>query len=458
MHIQIGQAAKILTAGMLIFSAGCSSRVASSEPSPGRSVPGMHADSTPYLTGPRTDRGHRDVVINASANRQYELAQSNGFTRQVGTNEPGTLASMSLFGVIPGGAATDRPDTAENLRQISFAAEGADTDPSIDHQTGRIYFASTAHRTNPDLYFKSPDGRAVTQLTNHPASDIMPAVSPDGKRLAFASDRSGSWDLYVMSTAGGQAVQITSDSTHELHPTWSPDGRSIAYCKLGEVSGRWEIWITDAEQSGVQRFLTVGLFPDWHPASNRIVFQRSRDRGDRLFSIWTLDYHRGEATNLTEIASSPEAALINPKWSPDGEYVAFSSVPNPSSEEIIASNQKPRNADIWIMNVRGGGLANLTGGRFANLMPAWGPGNSVFFVSNRGGTDNIWSANSETAMIAAGFVPAEPVRAEGDLSHPMADPHPSRAAARPGATPAPAQTEPDAPPEMANVPIDDPQH
>lgn len=391
---------------------------------------------------------------------------------------------MALFGIVEGAAPANGDDPTENLRQVSFAAEGADTDPSVSSDGSRVFFASTAHRTTPDIYVKSIDGRALTQLTNDPASDIMPAVSPDGTRLAFASDRSGSWDVYVMSATGGQAVQITSDSTHELHPTWSPDGRTLAFCKLGEVSGRWEVWTTDAEQAGVQRFLTLGLFPDWHPTAGRILFQRSRDRGDRLFSVWTFDYVRGEATNFTEIATSLSQALINPKWSPDGEYVAFAGVPNPGETMLDSS---PDSADIWIMNVRGGGLSNLTGGRFANLMPTWGPNQSIFFVSNRGGRDNLWSVNPETAMAAAlnrGGRPAMgaapmPAAPKSAMQHaespapsadamppkaPMPTPNkmtksaPQRAAAPTSATSAPAQMEPDAAPEMANVPNDDQDH
>ncbi|MBL8745329.1 MAG: PD40 domain-containing protein, partial [Phycisphaerae bacterium] len=236
-----------------------------------------------------------------------------------------------------------------------------------------------------------------------------------------------------------------------------------------------EIWITDAEQAGVQKFLTLGLFPDWHPSSNRILFQRSRDRGDRLFSVWTLDYTRGEATNLTEIATSPTQALINPKWSPDGEYVAFAGVSNPGFSMLDAP---PESADIWIMNVKGGGLSNLTGGRFTNLMPAWGPNHSIYFVSNRGGQDNLWSVNPETAMAAAlnrggrpviGAAANHPMQGENATTpnHPspshaaapaqnkMIKASPPRAAAATSATSAPAQMEPDPAPEMANVPIDD---
>ncbi|MDX2114417.1 MAG: DPP IV N-terminal domain-containing protein [Planctomycetota bacterium] len=374
-------------------------------------------------------------------------------------------SGVGLFGEVTPGAAAPADDPAENLRQFSFATEGADFDPALAPDGSMLYFASTAHRASPDIYVKSVDGRSVTQLTNDPASDIMPAVSPDGSRIAFASNRGGSWDLWIMNATGGQAVQVTSDSTHELRPSWSSDGKMLAFCRLGEVSNRWEIWVTDAAQAGVQKFLTFGLFPSWHPTENRIVFQRGRDRGERLFSIWTLDYNRGEATRLTELVSSPTAALINPQWSPDGQLVAFTSVPNPGA---TPSDQLPASADVWIVNAAGGGQANLTGGRFANLSPTWGPNNSLYFVSDRGGRQHVWGTSPHQAVVAfkgGGPAPTQHARtnqAPAAPDHHSAPTNPHAASAQghhSGADPAhqPAEPNQDTPPELANVPIDD-QH
>lgn len=428
-----------LCACAVVLASGCAERMASSaQPAP---------DSTPYLTGPRARADAATPPMEPVAAAPAEAPPTPGH------------APIALFGYIAGEAGASDHDPSENLRQVSFAEEGGDTDPAVAPDGARIYYASTAHRATPDIYVKSVAGRAVTQLTNDAASDIMPAVSPDGSRVAFASDRSGSWDIYVMNATGGRAVQVTSDATHELHPTWSPDGRTLAFCRLGEVSGRWEIWITDAENAGVQKFLTLGLFPDWHPSASRILFQRSRDRGDRLFSVWTLDYAGGEATNLTEIATAPDAALINPKWSPDGDYVAFASVPNPG-EGLLDS--RPESADIWIMNVKGGGLANLTGGRFTNLMPTWGADRNLYFVSDRDGRDNLWAVNPQSAVAAA--LKGSNPNLLGAGSQPPAAPAAAtptvqamtpKAPARVSAKPAPAQTEPDPPAEIANVPIDD---
>jgi len=358
-------------------------------------------------------------------------------------------------------------DGSENLRQVSFASEGSDFDPVLTRDGRRVFFSSTAHHTRPDIFVKSIDGRALTQLTTDPNSDVMPSVSPDGTRVAFASNRSGSWDIYVMSSSGGQAVQLTGDESDELRPTWSPDGKHIAFCRMGAASGRWEIWVTEADNPGVRRFLTFGLFPDWHPTTNKIAFQRSRDRGDRLFSVWTVDFVDGEAMAPTVVASSTTAAIVNPRWSPDGEYIAVATVPDPSESR---RGRRPESSDIWIVRADGGGRANLTNGRSLNLMPAWGPDNAVYFVSDRNGSDNIWGTNTTQAMVAAGSITSSIINAAGPVgAHPAplasggaGHGQPERPVAKPtlpswilnpGSTAAP---DADLPPEMANVPTDTP--
>lgn len=295
----------------------------------------------------------------------------------------------------------------ENLTQVSFSIEGADFDPCISPDGTQIVFASTQHRATADLYIKGVDSRVVSQLTNDPAHDVMPSVSPDGTRIAFASNRNGNWDLFVMPTSGGAAVHITTETSHELHPSWSPDGRYLTFCRLGEVSGKWEIWVTEVNNSGVAQFLTYGLFPTWCPVSgtgvasaDRILFQRSRQRGDRSFGIWTIDYKAGQANNPTEIVANASAACINPTWSPDGRWVAFATVPNPAqwSGETTA---RPTSAELWMVGNNGEGLVRLTSGKSVNLMPTWSSQNRLYFISDRGGVDNIWGTSMDAPILAA---------------------------------------------------------
>lgn len=294
-----------------------------------------------------------------------------------------------------------------SLSQVSFSVEGADFDPDVSPDGQFTVFASTQHSHTSDIFLKSVESRVVTQLTRDESHDVMPKFSPDGKRVAFASNRSGNWDLFVMSTSGGKAVQITTESSHELHPSWSPDGKSLAFCRLGEVSGKWELWVTDVQNTGVAHFLGYGLFPEWSPVAgaggdgaDRILFQMSKQRGDRAFSIWSIDYNNGTASNLTQVATSATAACINPAWSRDGRWISFATVPNPTQWSAM-EHTRPESANLWMIGADGNTQINLTEGAAVNLMPAWGPRNELFFISDRGGVDNIWSMNVSPAIAAA---------------------------------------------------------
>lgn len=319
-------------------------------------------------------------------------------------NQPSNGA-MNLYGELMASAydgkasgQTSRAGGA-NLSQISFATEGSDFDPVISSDGTSVVFASTQHRATADIYIKSLTGRTIKQLTNDPANDVMPAISPDGERLAYASNRSGNWDIFVMPTEGGRSIQITNAGADELHPSWSPEGDKLVFCRMGEVSGQWELWVADVFNSGSSTFIGFGMFPEWCPTpgtgdsgSDRILFQRSRERGDRAFGIWTLDYKDGQAGNSTELASLAEAACVNPTWSPDGQWIAYATVGNPA-EWARATNSRPGTGDLWMMDVNGGTRLKLTSAEALNLMPAWGQNNTLVFVSDRAGVDNLWSMN-----------------------------------------------------------------
>ena len=296
-----------------------------------------------------------------------------------------------------------------NVRQVTSSYAGSDFDPIVTPDGKYLIFASTQHRPTADLYIKSVTGSVVTRLTDDPAQDVMPAISPDGNYITFASDRSGTWDLYIMPFEGGKVVQLTSESANDLHPTWSPDGQQIAFCRLGQQSGRWEIWVKDVLADTGAQFIGFGLFPEWCPVpgtgiagADQILFQRSRERGDRAFSIWTLDFNPnpGTASRETEIATGPNQALINPSWSPDGKFVTFAAVPN-SESWSNGQAARPESSTIWMVSTKGTGKIKLTDGDTIDLMPVWGRNNDIFFVSNMDGQDHLWSMELSQAIRAA---------------------------------------------------------
>lgn len=320
------------------------------------------------------------------------------------------------LGVIPvtGGQQDSGRVSPFNVAQVTFVGEGSAFDPTLTPDGKTLVFAGTQHHPTSDLYAKPVDGRVVTQLTNASGDDAMPAVSPDGTRLAFASNRSGNWDIYVMPIAGGPAVQVSNDPGDELHPSWSPDGDKLVFSRLGAASGRWEMWVTQADNNAVSHFIGYGLFPSWCPvagtgagSSDKILFQLARQRGQRSFGVWTLDYKDGQTSNLTEIAANPASACINPAWSPDGQKVVYSEIsldatPGDHDTRSALNLSRPSVATLKLVNIDGTGEVDLTGTGGSSILPFWGRSGRVVFVANFDGTENIWSIDMKPALMAQG--------------------------------------------------------
>jgi TolB protein len=336
-------------------------------------------------------------------------------------NEEAGVAAMSLprasapgergdLALATGTQTTDEADSTVNVSRTTFAEEGADFDPCPTPDGTRVVFASTAHRKTADLYVKRTDGRVVTQLTNDPAEDAMPSVSPDGTRVAFASNRGGNWDIYVMPIGGGKAVRVTDDAADEIHPSWSPDGERLVFSRFGESSGRWEMWVSSVRNSGTSTFVGFGLLPRWCPVAgtgengaDQILFQQARERGGRTFGVWTLDVADGKAANATEIAGSATTALINPTWSPDGQWIVYAEIPawEANTGRNAARPSRATSGALWMVSARGEGRVRLTSGQGGSLSPVWGSGDRLFFVSGRTGKDNIWSLDMGPAVASA---------------------------------------------------------
>lgn len=326
------------------------------------------------------------------------VSAGNGARNGARTRDTG----FNLYGQFEGAEPAARPAPADGqLQRITFTTEGDDFDVAPAPDGKQLYFASTRHRPTADLYRQTIGGTAVTQLTDDPANDVMPAVSPDGRRIAFASDRSGTWDLYLMDESGGRAVKLTDDSAHNVHPSFSPDGKQIVYSSFSPHTAAWELVVIEVDRPARKKIIGRGLFPVWSPTDDTIAFQRARERGSRWFSVWTIQLENGEAVRPTEIAVSSNAAVITPRWSPDGERLVFCTVLDPAGEDPDQATL----ADVWVIHRDGSGRTRLTTGDAANLQPSWGPDGQVYFISDRGsaagGVENIWSVRPGGEVAAA---------------------------------------------------------
>jgi TolB protein len=314
-----------------------------------------------------------------------------------------TPPQVNIFGELDGvPRGPGRPVGDEGFQQHTFADEGYDSDVSIDPTGKWLVFASTRHNQHAGIYLQRVDGTAVTKLTADDADNAYPIFSPDGKNIAFCSTRSGVWNIYVMDIDGRNVVQITSGSTQAVHPSYSPSADRLVYSALGSRSNQWELWTVNLA-TGEKRQIGYGLFPTWSPNKDvdRIAFQRARQRGSRWFSLWTLDLIEGEARRVTEVAVSSNAAIVSPAWSPDGKRLVFATIIDPSR----AGSHHRGEQDIWSIAADGSDRRRLTDGNGVNVSPVWGSDNRVYFVSDRTGTESIWSVRPETASVFTAAAP-----------------------------------------------------
>jgi Tol biopolymer transport system component len=142
--------------------------------------------------------------------------------------------------------------------------DAVDPSGSLVSREGKIAFTRVTKFNDTDIesniYTIKLDGLEQRRLINSPGLDGFSAWSPDGRRIAFTSDRnSGNWELYVMNSDGTEQQRLTNTlEKDEGVPSWSPDGEKIAY--VVDLIGEPTIHVMNADGSD-QRRLVDGNWP-----------------------------------------------------------------------------------------------------------------------------------------------------------------------------------------------------
>lgn len=254
----------------------------------------------------------------------------------------------------------------------------------------KVAYSARKETSTDNIFIKNTKGGRSTIQRTFRNNAFHPTFSPDGKMIAFCDNPEGNTNVYMIKTEGGSAVQqITSEKTVEIGPSFSESGDQIFYSKSetvrlsdGTSKIQYNVWSYNLESSLLTQF-SKGFTPSVIPSTSDVIITRSNSRTG-LGEIWKVDLDKGQETILL---NDSEKGFSSPSVSPDGETIV-----------CVGTTQKtetrPMNLDIYVFNIDGSKLTQLTFHGGHDFSPQWAPdGKSIYMISQRGsetGAYNVW--------------------------------------------------------------------
>jgi serine/threonine protein kinase/Tol biopolymer transport system component len=262
---------------------------------------------------------------------------------------------------------------------------------------GILVFAALAALGGYVLRSRESAGRAApvqatfTRLTEQEGSEAFPSLSPDGNYFVYVKSlpgktgntgNIGNADIFLQRVGGGNPINLTPDTPwDDTQPAFSPDGRQIAFRSERPDNGGTTggIFLMGATGESVRRLAGFGYNPAWSPDGMEVVVATESVANSpwlrsSLSHLFRLDVATGERRQVLE------ADAVQPSWSPGGKRIAYwSSVPGVATRVV------------WTVAAGGGEPVRVTSDSALNWNPVWSPdGRHLYYASDRGGSMNLW--------------------------------------------------------------------
>lgn len=236
---------------------------------------------------------------------------------------------------------------------------------------------------------------AFAQITSRVGVEMYPSISPDGEWVAYEVSGPegvfayGNKDIHVLGVGGSNPNNLTADwpDTDDRQPAFSPDGRQIAFASNRDGGG---IYVMGRTGESPRRLTESGHHPTWSPDGSEIAYSTETvwvpidPNAYSISELWAVGLEDGAQRRI--LAGNP----VQPEWSPDGRWIAYWG--------FGAGGR----ADVWLVPAAGGEPVAVTADEHTNWNPAWAPdGRHLYFVSTRSGPHALWRVEIDPATGAS---------------------------------------------------------
>jgi TolB protein len=331
---------------------------------------------------------------------------------------------MKRLSVTGAGSALERvtaEDVTEEHPSISPDGQVLLFEVKVFTEDGSRPKQQTLVGVNPNTRAQRTLYTSANSLADHPA------WLPDGSSYVYASNSPGQWSLVrALTSSPNAAVNVIASgeiAPDASWPTVSPDGKRIAFSM--SVRGTAQIAVIGTDGSRLT-LLGEGGTPSWSPDGTRLAFSRVVNQNTHLFFV-----NPDTGTGLVQLTSG-NWDNTTPSFSPDGKHIVF------STNRGAPSEYSKRVRNLYIINVEGTNLTQLTDGDTLASEPCWGKDNWIYFASNQSGNFDIWRLQPSGPFASLALAPPAPAAVAPPPPPPPAPVAAPPAPAQPAAEPASA--------------------